>query len=321
MHLKRVALPWAGAAVSIACAVASRVWAPAAGFALLGVIAAGMGVMSFNALVSRAAYWIACAANAAALFFVTGSASAGASALIATAPIFGAEWAVRRSGYKLIAFADLIAVAAGWFLFVVAWPIGTWALLLGITLLLATFVVVMMTSSQRTLAAFGRPAWRISVGDPVPDFTLKDRRGTSTFTLSNERGHYVLLAFVRGDWCPVCHMKLRIYQKEAARLDAHNVKLVVVSTSAGDDSATFARDLGIDVPLLADPECEVADLFGAAQPNVHAGKKSAVPSAFLIDPRGRLVHTSPPDDLGSFLDPRQVPDLLEGPATAPVFAS
>jgi peroxiredoxin len=148
----------------------------------------------------------------------------------------------------------------------------------------------------------------------VPDFTLSDRSGKKSFTLSQERGHYVLLAFVAGDWCPVCHMQLRIYQREAAKLAQRNVEIVVVSSSTGDDSAGFARDLGVDVPLLADPECEVAEMFGAANPNANAGRKSAMPSAFLIGPDGRLLHTSPPEDVGAFLDPRKVPVLLDYPA-------
>jgi peroxiredoxin len=316
MFARRLELAVGGAAISIGCLLVSRTWPPAAAVAFAGVLVAFFGTMAFNTPVTRAAYWVACSAHAIALGLATGSPYVAACAALATAPLVGTEWAVRVAGYKFLK-ASTVTAGLAWLAFALAWPLGAWAWALAIPLVLATLLSVSALDMLRGMRRLGHPAWNVKVGAMVPDFTLSDRSGKPAFTLSNERGHGVLLAFVRGDWCPVCHMQLRIYQREAANLAQHNVKVVVASTSTGDAAVSFAHDLGVDVPLLADPECEVAEIFGAVELHGHDGKKTATPSAFLIGPDGRLLHSSPPADVATFLDPRKVPPLLEYPALAP----
>jgi cytochrome oxidase Cu insertion factor (SCO1/SenC/PrrC family) len=48
-------------------------------------------------------------------------------------------------------------------------------------------------------SAYPKPQTASAVGQPTPDFNLKDQNG-NTFTLSKERGSWVLLFFYRGYW-------------------------------------------------------------------------------------------------------------------------
>jgi peroxiredoxin len=104
---------------------------------------------------------------------------------------------------------------------------------------------------------------------------------------------------------------MRVYQKEAGNLAKHNVTLAVVSPSAGPESVSFAKDAGLDLLLLADPENKVAALFDAVQAKAHAGNDIPLPCSFLIGPDGKLAHSSRPDDIASFLDPGAVLRLIE----------
>lgn len=121
----------------------------------------------------------------------------------------------------------------------------------------------------------------------------------------------MLLCLLQGDWCPVCHVMMRIYNKEAPALARHNVKFVVVSGSCGPGSEAFEKDLGVDYMLLADPDGKVAGMFGALFPNISKGKDVALPSTFLIDPSGCLKHASRPDAFEWFVTPTTLLGMIE----------
>ena len=65
-------------------------------------------------------------------------------------------------------------------------------------------------------------------------------------------------------------------------------------------------------------ESATAKEFGAFDPTAFGGKGSPLPVGFLIDPAGVLRHASRPDDVASFLDPRDVLRVLatEAPTAA-----
>lgn len=86
----------------------------------------------------------------------------------------------------------------------------------------------------------------VEIGRPAPDFIVSSQPGPSEFRLCAERGHFVLLFFVPGAWCPVCHVNLRIYRQRASELAERNVKLAVVSMSSGPEAEAFAKEIGLD---------------------------------------------------------------------------
>ena len=153
--------------------------------------------------------------------------------------------------------------------------------------------------------------WRVKIGEAVPDVHLFSRDNQTEFQLSRERGRFVLLCFLRGDWCPACHMMMRIYKKESANLAKHNVKMVAISPSAGSDAEEFAKVIGVDYLLLADPDCKAAQMFGAILPGAFKAADVPLPASFLIDPEGVLRFASVPQNVQAFLDPRMVVGILE----------
>src|ERR1041385_4030490 len=56
--------------------------------------------------------------------------------------------------------------------------------------------------------------YAIAAGSIAPGFVLKDNHHNDV-SLEEYKGKNLLLIFVRGDWCPFCHMMLRTYQKKS----------------------------------------------------------------------------------------------------------
>jgi thiol-disulfide isomerase/thioredoxin len=102
--------------------------------------------------------------------------------------------------------------------------------------------------------------------------------GGSTFSLTSERGHWVLVNFF-ASWCGPCRIELP--QLEA--LDQrHPDGLQVVSIDYLDDSLTKAaaliRSAGGSWPLVDDP---------SAITGYHVDQ--GLPESFLVDPAGKLT--------------------------------
>jgi peroxiredoxin Q/BCP len=128
----------------------------------------------------------------------------------------------------------------------------------------------------------------VRVGDVAPDFDLDGTDGR--FRLSEHRGERVVLLFYPGDETPVCTRQFCSYaarEDELAQLDA-----TVVGISGQDVAShvAFQRAHDIPVPLLADPDREVAHAYGVARRVF--GTQRAV---FIVDEAGivryRHVHT------------------------------
>jgi len=64
------------------------------------------------------------------------------------------------------------------------------------TLLAISFMV---GSSFGQFGSYPQPQTASAAGKPAPDFSLKDQNGNA-FTLSQQRGGWVLLYFYRGYW-------------------------------------------------------------------------------------------------------------------------
>jgi len=104
----------------------------------------------------------------------------------------------------------------------------------------------------------------IAVGQPAPDFTLKDQNQKEV-KLSDFAGkRNVVLIFYPLDFSPICTNEHACFvndMKQFEKLDAQVLGLSVDSVWA---HKAFAEKMGISYPLLADfhPKGAVADKFG-----------------------------------------------------------
>jgi peroxiredoxin len=158
------------------------------------------------------------------------------------------------------------------------------------------------------------------VGSTAPDFELPDQNGNSV-RLSDLKGkRNVLLIFLRGDWCPACHMMLRAYAKSSDRLRDKNVLLLAIGPDELGTNKEMAEKLGIEYRVLADPKQEVARAYGThlehdpipnpMRPRYEAGLP--MPSSFLLCDQLIIRYNSRADRVGEFLHPEEIFSVLDG---------
>lgn len=122
------------------------------------------------------------------------------------------------------------------------------------------------------------------LGQTAPDFTLPSTTGQD-ITLSSYRGHQnVVLVFYPLDFSPVCSMQLPEYSgRQDDFADANTVVLGINRDSAYTHKA-WAAEYGIELPLLADMNLDVAKKYGVALDTRGISGRAV----FLIDKEGKV---------------------------------
>ena len=132
----------------------------------------------------------------------------------------------------------------------------------------------------------------IEAGEPAPEFTLPNHRGEPV-SLSDFGRRKVMLVFYPADFSPVCSDQLSIYQEVLGKIEEAGVQLIGISVDSSWTHNAFRKQLGLDIPLLADfhPKGEVSRRYGAYIDDYGTSNRSLV----LIDEEGvvRWVHESP----------------------------
>jgi thiol-disulfide isomerase/thioredoxin len=114
---------------------------------------------------------------------------------------------------------------------------------------------------------------------PAPDFTLESLDGKS-MRLSDLRGKAVLLNFW-ATWCGPCKIETPWLVELQNQYGAQGLQVlgVAMDDSGKDDIAKFAKDMGVNYPVLLGKEA-VGDAYGGVP---------ALPESFFIGRDGKIV--------------------------------
>jgi len=292
-------------------------WGPAAvALTFLACFVAIGSCMKLNVPVRRTVLALCVAAHAAAVWAASASGWLGAAVLFPPLLALPGEGVVRRFGYG-VGYLTPIGPLLGGVCLAAAWPPGPWgwatAPMLGTGTVLAFVWVTGMLALRRAAPS----VWKVQAGSAAPAIRLPARDGQSEFDLATERGRYVMLCFLRGDWCPVCHVHMRMYRKEAPLLAEHKVKLVAISPSHGPEADEMARQIGVDYLLLVDGDCQAAQQFGAIEPKAFKGHDVPLPASFLVDPQGVVRWASRPEDVTAAQGPMDALRVLRESLASP----
>lgn len=105
----------------------------------------------------------------------------------------------------------------------------------------------------------------IAVGQPVPEFSLKDQNQQEV-KLSDFRGkRNVVIVFYPLDWSPVCTKEHACFVNDMKRFEQLDAQVLGLSADSVWSHKAWAEQMGIRYPLLADfhPRGAVASRFGA----------------------------------------------------------
>ena len=127
-------------------------------------------------------------------------------------------------------------------------------------------------------------------GDPAPDFTLESDTGARV-TLSQLRGRPVVLYFYPRDETAGCTTQACGIRDVWDEFRARGAEVLGVSPDDVGSHVRFKQKHRLPFTLLADPDHEVAETYGAWGERNFAGRKymGILRSTFVIDADGNVT--------------------------------
>jgi thioredoxin-dependent peroxiredoxin len=130
----------------------------------------------------------------------------------------------------------------------------------------------------------------MQIGASAPDFTLQDQRGNE-WTLSEQRGHPVVLYFYPRDDTPGCTAQACDVRDHWSEFQALGAVVVGISPDDVGSHTNFASRYELPHTLLADPDREVITAYGAWGTKSMYGRtyEGVIRSSVVIDEDGRVL--------------------------------
>jgi peroxiredoxin len=126
----------------------------------------------------------------------------------------------------------------------------------------------------------------LTAGTAAPDFSLHVTPD-QTLSLSELRGHPVILAFYPADWSPVCGDQMGLYNEVLPEFQKFGAELLGLSVDGVWSHRAFAESRHLHFPLLADfePKGAVAQMYGAYRKADGFSERAL----FVIDKSGTIA--------------------------------
>jgi peroxiredoxin len=124
-------------------------------------------------------------------------------------------------------------------------------------------------------------------GDPFPALTVALPGGRTLHLPGDLTGHFGVVLFYRGSWCPYCNAQLRAFQRSLHSLTDSDVRVVALSV---DDEATtqdLITRLGLRFPI--GHSAGAAAIAAATGAFVNDDPRFLQSTGFVLDPDGRVV--------------------------------
>ncbi len=156
----------------------------------------------------------------------------------------------------------------------------------------------------------------LQLGDTAPDFEADTTDGTLKFHEWMSDDWAVLISHP-ADFTPVCTTELGEVARLKPEFDKRGVKVIGLSVDPLEDHRSWAGDIAetqghaLNFPLIADPDREIADLYGMIHPQ--ADDTLTVRSVFVIgsDKKVKLTLTYPASTGRNFEEILRVIDSLQ----------
>ena len=156
----------------------------------------------------------------------------------------------------------------------------------------------------------------LQLGDTAPDFEADTTDGTLKFHEWMGDDWAVLFSHP-ADLTPVCTTELGEVARLKPEFDKRGVKVIGLSVDPLEDHRVWAGDIAetqghaLNFPLVADPDREIADLYGMIHPQ--ADDSFTVRSVFIIGPdkKVKLTLTYPASTGRNFEEILRIIDSLQ----------
>src|ERR1051326_4661803 len=169
----------------------------------------------------------------------------------------------------------------------------------------------MKNCSRRALArALQEDDMAVDVGSRAPDFTLVSHE-RQPVTLSQQRGHPVVLAFFPAAFSSVCEKELCTFRDSLARLNRANAQVYGISVDTFFTLKAFHDQQQLALPLLSDFNKQVIRAYGVFNEDMIGLKGIARRAVFVIEGAGTIRHREVLDDARNEPDYERVFETLK----------
>jgi len=227
----------------------------------------------------------------------------------------------RTFAYTGYSWLEPLGTSLAFLFFVVAVFVGNcswYALLIAAPILIFTLVFTWGTIKDKNqLLKKSRGGYRVQTGNLADEFELPDQDGNLTKLSDFQGKRHVLLIFVRGDWCPGCHMMLRSYEKNNDKFKSKDVLVMAIGPDPVGVNRQMVEKLDLDFKVLSDQRQRTAMVYGVQlkeYDNQFAETYEEgipLPASFLIDKTGVVRYVSRPDKVGEFLNPALIFPIVD----------
>ncbi|MBK6937763.1 MAG: peroxiredoxin [Chitinophagaceae bacterium] len=147
-------------------------------------------------------------------------------------------------------------------------------------------------------------------GQQAPDFSLYDNEKNKV-TLSEQKGHNVLLLFFPQAFTSVCTKELCGIRDNIAAYNNTNAKVFGISVDSVFTLNKFREEQQYNFPLLSDFNKEVSSLYGTIYNDWILDMKGVSKrSAFLIDKEGIIRYAEVLENAGEVPDFAKIKEVL-----------
>lgn len=124
-------------------------------------------------------------------------------------------------------------------------------------------------------------------GDHFPAITVTPVDAPTVDLPDALAGHFAVVLFYRGSWCPYCNAQLRAFQRATDKLDDLGVKVVALSV---DDEATTRELIAKhDLTFPVGHSADAAAMHEATGAFVNADPAYLQSTGFVLDPEGKVI--------------------------------
>jgi peroxiredoxin len=124
-------------------------------------------------------------------------------------------------------------------------------------------------------------------GEKFPQVAVTPTDGAALELPDALAGHFGVVLFYRGAWCPYCNAQLRAFQRAADSLAEVDARVVALSVDDETTSRELVAKLGLTFPVGHSADARaVAEATGAF---VNPEPMFLQSTGFVLDPTGRVV--------------------------------
>jgi peroxiredoxin len=148
---------------------------------------------------------------------------------------------------------------------------------------LAVFTIFITWRVKRLeKSALERTSASVMISKSAPEFTLPALTG-DTISLADYRGKKTVVVSYWASWCGPCKVELpelREFYKRYHKSDANFEILAISIDEEKADAEKYAAEEKLPFPVLFDPQSKTANAYSV----------EAIPTLFVIDKSGKIVH-------------------------------